>query len=246
MFGREIDKEILDAALASPQNEICGYIDANKQVKFMMNVARDPRNEFEIANVPDDALAIFHSHPGGPFHPTELDAKQQLATAIPWAIACFNELHSEIFWFGDGAPKAPLIGRGFRHYVTDCYALIRDFYMTVHAIELPEFPREWEWWKTEKMLYLDGFQEAGFHEISKADILPGDVFFATVHAKSPNHAGIYLGNGLILHHSAARQPYDPSRLSTVEPAGNWTNLLSKVIRHENDNINRSIGQNIWP
>ena len=98
-------------------------------------------------------------------------------------------------------------------------------------------------------MYMTGFQQAGFHEISKDEILPGDVFFATVgHHKSrfPNHAGVYIGDGLIYHHTSSRQGYDPSRLSTVEPAINYMPFLTKVIRHENCDIDRSIGQKIWP
>jgi cell wall-associated NlpC family hydrolase len=174
--------------------------------------------------------------------------QQQIAMAMPWAICAYDDNYTEVFWFGDEAPVPPLVGRGFRHGVTDCYSLIRDFYRTVHHIMLPEFPRNWEWWKDEATpLYLTGFTVAGFHEVSVNDILPGDVFIATVGGrtiKSANHAGVYLGNGLILHHTAGRTGFNPFKLSTVESGASWLDLITKVVRHENNNLDRSIGQKV--
>lgn len=245
MFGKAVDAAILCYSLECAPQEACGYIDANSNFIPMRNVASDPLKSFEIASVPDDALAIVHSHPDGPFYPTELDMQQQMATDIPWGICCFSDRHVETFWFG-GEDIAPIVGRGFRHGVTDCYALIKDFYHVVHDVELPEFPRSWDWWLTDKELYIDGFPTAGFNEISIDAILPGDVFIATIHAKSANHAGVYLGDGLILHHPAGRMGYDPFRLSVVESGHRYFNLITKVIRHENDNLNRAVGQTVWP
>lgn len=247
MFGKTVEAVILAYALEHPTEEVCGYINENNEFVELTNNSPDRENAFEIGTLPHGAKAIVHSHPGGPFYPSELDMKQQLATALPWGICSFSDIHCETFWFGDECPKAPLIGRGFRHGVTDCYSLIRDFYKVVHDIELMEFPRSWQWWNTDKKLYLEGFAETGFREVNVSEILPGDVFFATVghEAKSANHAGVYIGNGLILHHSAGRQGYDPSRLSTVESGARWMHLVTKVVRHENDKIDRSIGQTIW-
>lgn len=249
MFGKLIDRQILEYMTPGAPEECCGYINADGEFIRVVNLSKDPENSFEC-EAPEDALAIVHSHPGGPFYPSETDMRQQLASAKPWGIAAFNERHQEVFWFGDEAPRAPLVGRGFRHGVTDCYELIRDFYLTVHGIELPQFPREWEWWKNgDRSMYMNGFEEAGFYGVSQDEILPGDVFFATVgHHKSrfPNHAGVYLGNGLILHHVSSIHGYDPSRLSTIEPASNYMPFLTKVIRHENSDIDRSIGQKVWP
>lgn len=247
MFGSEINIEIMAYAKANPEIEICGYISADLKFVPVRNVSPQADRSFVIENkaIPDDALAIVHSHPGGPFYPSEADGQQQIATGLPWGIAAFDDQYESMFWFGDDVPREPLVGRGFRHYVTDCYSLIRDFYKQVHDITLPEFPREWEWWDGKETLYLDGFTKAGFREIPISEILPGDVFLATVRSSSPNHAGIYLGNGLILHHSAGRAGYDPFRLSTVESGARWMNLITKVLRHENDNLDRSIGQKVW-
>ena len=244
MFGKDIDEEILAAAKLTDE-EICGYITDNTVV-FCENISDNPKEEFRIAEVPDTAQAIFHSHPGGPFYPTKIDIQQQYVTAVPWAVACTSDRHNEVFWFGDGVPMAPLIGRGFRHYVTDCYALIRDFYKHVHDIELMDQPREWEWWNDGENLYEEGYREAGFTDIGLAELLPGDSFLATIRSKTPNHAGVYLGDGLILHHTCGKSGYDPFKLSTVEPAARWLPYLTKVLRYENSDIDRTVGQKIWP
>jgi cell wall-associated NlpC family hydrolase len=243
MFGTAIDDVILTAAKMD-NKEICGVI-AGGEVVFLPNVSDDPVNEFRINEIPDNTQAVFHSHPGGPFYPTVMDMRQQIAMDIPWGIAAFSDRHSEVFWFGSDAPKQPLVGRGFRHGVSDCYSLVQDFYKEIHGLDIMDVPRDWEWWNNEESLYENLFQKAGFSPINSAEILPGDAFLATIRSKTPNHAGVYLGDGLILHHTCGRDGYDPFRLSTVEPAARWFNFLSKVVRHENTQIDRTVGQKVW-
>ena len=50
--------------------------------------------------------------------------QQQLG--IPFVVMCWPLY--DVFWWGDKLPRAPLIGRGFRHGIHDCYSLIRDYY----------------------------------------------------------------------------------------------------------------------
>lgn len=244
MFGKSVDDEILGRAIESTQ-EICGVIVDGKPV-FLENESDDPDNHFLVKKYPDNIQGVFHSHPDGPFYPSLYDMRQQYAMVIPWGIAAHSKKDSGIFWWGEDVPKLPLIGRPFRHGVTDCYSLIQDFYKEVHDKNLTPVPRDWEWWDGAESLYTDNFERAGFYTVDSSDIKPGDVFFATIRSKVPNHAGVYLGNGLILHHTAGRSGYDPTKLSTVEPGARWFNYLSRVVRHEDDNLERKIGQGIWP
>ena len=243
MFGKLVDSTILEAAKAANGREICGYIQGG-EVVFCDNASASPEDSFEIREVPEDAQAIFHSHPGGPFYPSASDMAQQHATALPWAIACFDVNSAEVVWFGEGVPLKPLVGRGFRHGVTDCYEAVRDFYKVIHGVSLPHVPRDWEWWHTQT-LYEDHIKSAGFVSIPPEEIQPGDAFLATIRSKTPNHAGVYIGNGLIFHHTSSRDGYDPFRLSTVEPAARWLPYLHKVLRYDNAEIDRSTGQGIW-
>ena len=123
------------------------------------------------------------------------------------------------------------MGRGFRHGVTDCYSLIRDYYRLERDVVLPEFPRDWEWWCNEQDLYRDGFGKAGFERLVDVDLRPGDVFLAQIRSGVPNHGGVYLGDGLALHHLAARLPVDATRLSRREPIDRWMKFISHWLRY---------------
>lgn len=244
MFGEAVDKEIMRIAKSS-KDEVCGIIQDGKVVE-MPNLSNSPSDSFLLNSIPDDAQAVFHSHPGGPFYPSKVDFRQQYAIQKPWAIACFSDRHSDVIWFGDGTEKKPLIGRPFIHGVSDCYSLVEDFYQRIHGISLPHESREWEWWAKGDNLYENGFESAGFYEIGAEDVLPGDSFLAQIGSKVVNHAGVFLGNGLILHHVGSAHGYDPTRLSVVEPAARWVRFITKYLRHENSTIDRTTGQGIWP
>ena len=243
MFGKEVDAEILARAMES-DHEICGVIVDDVPV-FLDNIAEDPENDFLIKETPENAQAIFHSHPGGPFYPSDLDMRQQYATMLPWAIACTHPRHNEVFWFGDGVPKPPLIGRPFRHGVTDCYELIRDFYAQVHSINLPHVPREWGWWHEGQTLYEDYFREVGFTPTDFHNVRPGDGLLISIRSKTPNHAAVYIGDGLMLHHIGGNNGHDPFRLSTVEPVARWTPFISRVLTLEDHQIDRTPRQGVW-
>lgn len=56
-------------------------------------------------------------------------------------------------------------------------------------------------------LYTEGFPEAGFVAVgTDAELQTGDVILMQIRSKNgvPNHAAIYLGDGLILHHLHGR------------------------------------------
>lgn len=194
--------------------------------------------------IPDDAKAVFHSHPGGPFAPSGMDMQYQYASALPHGIAAFSDTRGEMFWFGDETPIPPLIGRAFRHGVTDCYELIRHVWRLLWNIELPYIPREWKWWKDGQSLYNSGFKDAGFCEIPFSEVLPGDCIMFSIGSKVVNHAAVWLGDGLILHHLSSRVAYDPFRLSTVEHYGEYGRFISKAVRYENGCIDRTACQKI--
>jgi cell wall-associated NlpC family hydrolase len=127
-----------------------------------------------------------------------------------------------------------LLGRDFRPGPSgsdgrgDCYALIRDWYAEHRGIELPEFPRDDEWWEHGEDLYRENFAAAGFVQIAPEAMQPGDVVLAQVMASTTNHGGIVLPNGLVLHHLR-------NRLSRAEPLGPWMRFVTHVLRYAADN-----------
>jgi len=236
MFGARVDAELMQFARFVSGAEVCGFIDAAGNVVSVPNVAADPSEAWAMpaGSVPLDARAVWHTHPQGPACPSGADMQFAIASAMPHAVATIDG----VVWFGEGVPRAPLVGRPFRHGVTDCYSLIRDFYHMAGA-DIPDFPRDWKWWKKGRSLYLDGFREAGFRDIPAATVQPGDGLMFAIGSTVPNHAGVFLGDGLMLHHLSSKFPVDYNRRSTVCDVAEFGRFLAKAVRYENGHFDRS-------
>ena len=239
MFDAAVLEAIRQHAADEYPREACGLVISGEYFPCA-NRSTEPDQAFQIhgsefgeLSMRGTVQAVVHSHPDGPEYPTALDMRQQLATGVPWGITpVFDGVPAAPFWWGEGAPVAPLVGRGFRHGVTDCYSLIRDWYRLERGVALPEFPRDWEWWTSGEDLYRRGFRSAGFRPVPLSEARPGDVFLAQIRSPGPNHGGIYLGEGLALHHLTASRGYDPTRLSKREPIHRWQTYITHWLRHE--------------
>lgn len=236
MFDHLIAQMRKHAADEYPR-EACGIV-VNDHYHRCSNIASDPEAEFRID--PQETLrltqssplqAVFHSHPGGIPVPSASDMRGQITSRVPWAICVSGpeDRASQPFWFGDQAPQAPIIGRGFRHGVTDCYSLVRDWRRSVGWIVPPDFPRDWEWWNKGQNLYMDLYKQAGFHEVQVPK--KGDMCLIQIRGKVC-HAGLFVDEGMLLHHLSSRQPYDPTMLSKREPIIRWQPHIVKWLRHE--------------
>ena len=233
-------------ALASltPPQESAGVITAhNGTPRYIAcrNAAANPQHGFRIRRAEyarhAPVLAIVHSHPGGPSYPSPHDMQQQIASNVPWLIAVtptasVPNVNEEIIVWGE-TPDMQMMA-GYRHGVRDCYGLIRAWYQSVAGVVLPDFPRPWQWWLAGGDLYRQYFSEAGFAQLA-ASTTPqiGDVFLASIRSPVPNHAGVYIGDGLILHHLAGRDPVAPQRLPSKEPVERWRKFISMWLRHQN-------------
>jgi proteasome lid subunit RPN8/RPN11 len=213
-------------------DEAAGIVEGGAYVR-LDNRAADKRNE--IGLVDEDLLRVseaelfFHSHPNGRGCPSEHDMIYQMQLGIPFVIAVLP--HIDVFAFGDQLPRAPLLGRGFRHGVHDCYALLRDWYSEKHGIDHPDFPRDWEWWSLGKNHYLDNFQRWGFREIARDQAFEqGDILLFKFHYKVPMHAGVVIDRDLIMHHAAGFKPVDHTRLSAMVPRSRYGHLISHALR----------------
>jgi proteasome lid subunit RPN8/RPN11 len=236
MFGPEVEAAIVAHARAEYPREACGLVLHGAYVP-VENLAENPREDFmiDIAETMQPGVqAIVHSHPDGDPWPSAEDMAGQIATALPWGVLTVGSGGAgSVLWWGPGVPRPPLIGRDFRHGPSgsdgrgDCYALIRDWFAEERNIELMEFPRKDRWWSDEKQpqnLYLDNFAKAGFAEIGIEEMQPGDVVLARVMSRVPNHGGIVLANGLVLHHLT-------HRLSKTEPLGRWMRQVTHALRY---------------
>ena len=239
MFDASVIEAIKAHAINAYPEESCGFVVDGVYLQ-RQNTAEEPEKGFRLAPQTwaaaakhGEIQAVVHSHPHGPDCPSEHDMRLQIDTAVPWGIvATDGEGCREPFWFGDQVPIPELVGRGFRHGVTDCYSLIRDWYRLERDVTLPVYPREWEWWREGEDLYQRFFGDAGFVRIHEAEVQAGDVFLAQIRSPVPNHGGIYVGRGLGLHHLAARLESDFSRLSVREPVNRWRNHITHWLRYD--------------
>jgi proteasome lid subunit RPN8/RPN11 len=249
-LSKDTVKAIYDHARASSPQECCGLIirsgRANKYVPTA-NSAEKPEDDFKIsaeswalAEDQGEIIAIVHSHPGQSARLSHADRVSMEGTGLPWLIVEVRggEPVSHLIHEPSGY-QAPLIGRPFRHGVLDCYSLVRDYYQREMGITLPEYDREDGWWNEGKDLYTDNFEGAGFVQVGPADLHQGDLILMQVRSPVPNHAGIYLADGMlktepdhhpvpgsILHHLYGRD----SKRDVY--GGYWTEATRLTLRHK--------------
>ena len=112
---------------------------------------------------------------------------------------------------------------------------MRDWFRSERGVLLPNFARFDDWWKRGENLYLDNFSRVGFEVVNFADLrnlLPGDCFLMQVASPVPNHAAVYLGDGLILHHLQGR-------LSSRDVYGGyWQKVTTHVLRYGHGHSSR--------
>jgi proteasome lid subunit RPN8/RPN11 len=171
--------------------------------------------------------AVLHSHVNRMAKPSEADMRAQISTAVPWAILLTDGAScGEPIWFGDQLEISPLFERPFMHGVHDCYSLVRDTFRMgkdrlataepgqrilgwpYGPVTLIDGARDDGWWANDHDdFYTESFARAGFVDLEIADRkrLPGlrigDCFLYRLGlTQKVNHAGIYIGNNLILHH----------------------------------------------
>lgn len=251
MFDDSILAAIRDHATAEYPNESCGIVRGRKGVTEYVpctNIADDPRGGFMIAQAQVKqvrrgwrVLSIIHSHPDGYPAPSALDMMRQLQWDIPWGITASQASGSSaVLFFGAGAPKEPLMDRAFIHGHQDCKAFLDDWFRQERGIDLMDMPRDWEWWLQHgDNLYLKHLASAGFRAIAtdragaRATLRVGDcILFAVRSRVGPNHVGIYVGDGMFIHHPSARLPVSESHRpqKSVYP-GSWESRATHWLRH---------------
>lgn len=232
-YGEAVAAFKQDAARRYPE-EACGFLTADGYVPCR-NIAVNPYTSFEIdpatfvrVNAKTPVIAVLHSHPDGDIAPSSADMAGQMGMALPWGVCAVTKGGADdvIFW-GDQCPIAPLIGRQFVSGVWDCYTLVRD-YFRLKGITFADIPRDYEWWKGEDggpNLYDKHWASQGFREVDVSEVREGDCFMLRIRSTVTNHAGVYVGDGLVLHHLQAR-------LSRRDPVNMWAPKIVRWVRHE--------------
>lgn len=131
------------------------------------------------------------------------------------------------------------VGIDFQHGSNDCYGLIRRVYSEVFGILLTDYARPDNWWEHDDVynLYMDNYANEGFYLIDilrVQDLEIGDLILMAIQSTVPCHAGIYIGEGKILHHFYGRK-------SSIENYCRiWKNTTTGIIRHKDLKIDKPI------
>ena len=192
-----------------------------------------PSEDYANAETKGEIVAVVHSHPNVPAVPSEADKTACEASGLVWHIVHVSDAGGkvqadDIFTFEPCGYEAPLVGRHFSHGVNDCYTLVRDWYKRERDIDLKDFMRTDGWWERGEDLYMKHYAEAGFHPVFD-HLEEGDVIIMQIRAYQANHAAIYLGENLMLHHLYGR-------LSSRDVYGGyWKDVTRVVLRHGEKN-----------
>lgn len=124
---------------------------------------------------------------------------EKLPTVVISSDGKYNKTYIPDRYFED----APYEGRLFIHGLFDCYTLISDWFYRERKINLPwNVQRPYGWWDTQQSLYMQHFREYGFTQSTKLEA--GDVMLFNLKGSVVNHAAVYLGDNMILHHLGGR------------------------------------------
>ncbi len=205
--------------LSEYPKEACGLICSDDLFHPCKNAADDPlttfeidgRERFELEKTFGPALAVLHSHPyklsdsqgfaKNHYHPAWASVTDQasfIKDCCSWGIvATDGEGISRYEWLEHSAQ--PLRGRMFSWFSADCYSCIRDWHRE-NGLYLPNFTREYEFWKKGQNTIEDGIKtlpHATIKRVSEAQV--GDVAVFAIGGAVVNHLGVISGNNEMLH-----------------------------------------------
>jgi len=219
----------LEHANACAPREGCGAVVAGQFVPIH-NRATDydsfvmDGHDYVTASRQGRIEAIVHSHVDLPPLASVADRAFCEKLGLPWLIVSWPS--------GDYAvlepcgAKAPLVGRQWAWGSQDCLAIIRDGLAEYAGITVPDYAREWEFWRKGDDPIGDNIGAAGFVALPNGTPPKHcDVFGMRISAPVVNHLALFLQPDRILHQMAGR-------LSVRETYfGVWRDLTVLHLRH---------------
>ena len=236
----KLNKEIKAQALAHAKEEapkesvglVC-IVKGREKYFPCKNIADEPELHFCLD--PNDYLkceqlgqiiAVIHSHPKTNEGPSEADKVACERNNLPWFVV--NPNTEKWGYYEPSGFKLPYVGRQWAHGIIDCFSLCKDWYERELGIKFKEYNRQDDWWHKGENLYISNFEKEGMKEVPIEEIQFGDMILMSIESPVPNHAAIYLGENLILHHVQNRL----SSRDVYKWGGYYHKATSKIIRHE--------------
>ena len=229
-----LQKAALQHAQEVFPQESCGLVaivKGRKRYFPCQNLAETPDEHFvlnpaEYAEVEDkgEIVAVVHSHPKTNPAPSQADRVACERSGLPWHIV--NPQTEQWGYCQPEGFELPYVGREFVFGVVDCYTLCRDWYKREFGLDLNDYDRRDRFWLKGENLYLDNFAKEGFYPVPLEELQYGDAILMQLESPLPNHAAIYLGDQLILHHLQGR-------LSSRDIFGGYyLKSTARCLRHE--------------
>ena len=194
------------------------------------NLHDDPEHywEFELEDMAG-VEAVIHSHPDGSAFPSRQDLQSQIAVGcLHGIVPVADGVAGDVFFWPDRG--RPYLGRPYRHGVTDCFTLIRDWYARERGIELPPQAYDWRWDLTSPQhdLFVRTRRALGWRRVEPCEAQPGDVVVFAVGGSVGNHGGVLLEDGMLLHHPSVK-PFDPTSLSHRTSVNRLARLARRIV-----------------
>jgi proteasome lid subunit RPN8/RPN11 len=228
MLSAENKEKIKEHALANPDRECGGFLVENANGTFVYkghNASR--RNDRFVAHPTDYVNAsmigkitsVYHSHISNEEF-SELDIQSANLHKLNFIL---YHVKKDFFKIIPRDAKSKYCGRGFTIGSSDCFSIVRDYYLDELSIKINNFERGANWTEKNPDLIDSVYEKEGFvkvEEPQKHDILTFS--FGRDHSK---HMGIYIGNEFIIH-----QPREGK--SVIEDLARYKGHIKHILRHK--------------
>lgn len=214
----EIQELIREHSLEEYPNECCGFIVLkNKQLSLFKceNISKNPKITFVIkaedylrAHDSGEVTAYYHSHPIGDAEPSMPDKVN--AECLDLMSYIYSVEKDELKAYIPDGYIAPLQGRVFCYGILDCYTLVCDYYKmnfdinlnnnTVRLSDADVIENDKVNVKINELVDSGSFRVAKPMELETHDI----VIMKLGNSRVENHFGVYIGDGILLHHLGKR------------------------------------------
>ncbi len=134
-----------------------------------------------------------------------------------------------------------LVGLSYTSGDQDCYGLAIRYYSDVFGLQLTDFARPDEWWLVKELnlltdnLFNDGWENVG---VNLRNLKIGDGLVFSLLSGKANHVGMYVGNGMFLHHVFGRISCEEALVQK------WMSRCLMVVRHEH--VSKRIEEQVKP